>query len=54
MLVDLILLQMSAWGIFQGDHWYIWHIYEYLIIAFGCPIMQSFKGSKIDDATETR
>jgi hypothetical protein len=26
--------QMNASGIFQEDHWYIWHIY--LNIAFGC------------------
>jgi hypothetical protein len=35
-----MVLQTNALGIFQEDHWYVWHIY--LIINFGCLILQSF------------
>jgi hypothetical protein len=39
-----------ALGIFQEDHWYIWHIY--LITAFSWPILQSL-GSKSYNVTKT-
>jgi hypothetical protein len=38
--MDLMVFQMNAPGIFQEDHWYIWHIY--LNIAFDYSIFQSF------------
>jgi hypothetical protein len=39
-----MIFQTKASGIFQEDHWYIWHIY--LITAFGCPIFQSLGKNK--------
>jgi hypothetical protein len=43
MFVDLVF-ETNALGIFQEDHWYIWHIY--LIIAFSYPIFQSLGRKK--------
>jgi hypothetical protein len=43
-LMDLMVFQMKASGIFQEDHWYIGHIY--LVPAFGCPIFQSLGRKK--------
>jgi hypothetical protein len=38
-LVNLMVFETNALGVFQEDHWYVWHIY--LITAVGCPIFQS-------------
>jgi hypothetical protein len=50
--VDFMVFLTNASGIFQEDHWYMWHIY--LITAFGCPIFQILEKEQTYNLTETR
>jgi hypothetical protein len=51
-LVDLMVFETNALGIFQEDQWYIRHIC--LITAFGCPIFQSLGLQQNYKFTDTR